>query len=132
MGKPLFDDSLVASSWIWETEASADRKAIHKRNVERFPDHLLQRLSPRDAFALRYVRNAPQYLYNPSYDLYWAFAGKQFSAELITYFLRQLLRTTIPSRASRATLFPYSWRWVAITTTSRIMSGIAQGKQRRV
>jgi len=76
---------------LWETEASPERKAAYARNVERFPDELLRKLSPRDAFALRYVRNGPRYFFDPSYDFYWGFAGKQFSAELITYFLNTIV-----------------------------------------
>jgi proline iminopeptidase len=95
--EPYFNsDWIKARTKFWETDASAERKAIHKRNAERFPDDLLQKLSARDAFALRYVRNAPQYFYNPSYDLYWAFAGKHFSAELITYFLHRIINDYDP------------------------------------
>jgi len=90
--EPYFSSEWIkARTRFWETEASADRKAAYTRNVERFPDDLLQRLSPRDAFALRYVRNGPRYFYDSSYDFYWAFAGKHFSAELITYFLNTII-----------------------------------------
>jgi len=37
------------------------------------------------------MRNGPRYFYDPSYDFYWAFAGKHFSAELITYFLNTIV-----------------------------------------
>ncbi len=90
--EPYFTpDWIKAREKFWETEASADRKAALKRNVERFPDDLLRSVSPRDAWALRYVRNGPKYFYDPSYDSYWAFAGKHFSAELITYFLKTIV-----------------------------------------
>jgi len=90
--EPYFTpDFIKARTAFWEAEASADRKAAYKRNVERFPNDLLQKLSPRDAFALRYVRNGPRYFYDPSYDFYWAFAGKHFSAELIAYFLNTIV-----------------------------------------
>jgi proline iminopeptidase len=90
--EPYFSpDWIKARAKFWETEASADRKAALKRNAERFPDDLLRRLSPQDAFALRYVRNGPRYFYDPSFDFYWAFAGKHFSAELITYFLNTIV-----------------------------------------
>jgi proline iminopeptidase len=80
-----------ARTRFWETEASADRKAALKRNIERFPDDLMRRLSPRDAFALRYVRNGPRYFYEPSYDFYWVFTGKNISAELLTYYLNTIV-----------------------------------------
>jgi proline iminopeptidase len=84
-------------SWLktrkafWETEASADRKAILEQNRKRFPDDLLKRLSPYDAFALRYVRNGPKYFYDASYNFYWEFAGKHLSAEMIDYFLNTIV-----------------------------------------
>lgn len=76
---------------FWEADASADRKAALKRNVERLPDDLLRTLSPRDAFALRYVRNGPRYFYDPSYDFYWAWAGKHYSAETLSHYLSTIL-----------------------------------------
>jgi proline iminopeptidase len=90
--EPYFTpDWIKARTKFWETEASANRKAALKQNAERFSDDLLRRLSPPDAFALRYVRNGPKYFYDPFYDSYWAFAGKRFSAELITYFLKTIV-----------------------------------------
>jgi pimeloyl-ACP methyl ester carboxylesterase len=53
-------------------------------------------LMPRDAFALRYVRNGPRYFYDPSYDFYWAFAGKHFSAELIDHFVSTIIKEYDP------------------------------------
>jgi len=82
---------LKARKAFWETEAPADRKAALKRNIERFPDDLLKRLSPYDAFALSYVRNGPRYFYDASYDFYWEFAGKHLSAEMIDYFLNTIV-----------------------------------------
>ncbi len=82
---------LKARKAFWETEAPADRKTALKRNIERFPDDLLKRLSPCDAFALSYVRNGPRYFYDASYDFYWAFAGKHLSAEMIEYFLNTIV-----------------------------------------
>ena len=56
--EPYFTaDWLTTRAAFWEADASADRKNVYRRNVERFPDELLRRLSPRDAFAIRYVRN---------------------------------------------------------------------------
>lgn len=90
--EPYFNsDWIKARTRFWETEASADRKAAHTRNVERFPDDLLKRLSPRDAFALRYVRNGAKYFYDPSYDSYWTWAGKHFSAELLNHYLKTII-----------------------------------------
>src|SRR6266480_181116 len=90
--EPYFSPSwLKARKAFWESEAPADRKAALKRNVERFPDDLLKRLSPYDAFALNYVRNGPRYFYDAPYDFYWEFAGKHFSAEMIECFLNTIV-----------------------------------------
>ena len=90
--EPYFSREFInVRTKFWETEATAERKAALTRNVERVPDDVLRSLSPRDAFALRYVRNGPRYFFDPSYDFYWAWAGKQFSAELIAYFLNTIV-----------------------------------------
>ena len=104
--EPYFTPAwLKAREAFWETEASAERKTALKQNQERFPDDLLRRLSPRDAFALRYVRNGPKYFYDPSYDFYWAFAGKHFSAEVISYFFNTIVANYDPrSRLTKNTV----------------------------
>jgi proline iminopeptidase len=95
--EPYFNsDWIKARTKFWETEASAERKAAHTRNVERFPDDLLRRLSPRDAFALRYVRNGAKLFYDPAYDFYWAFAGKHFSAEMLNHYLKTIIANYDP------------------------------------
>ena len=76
---------------FWETDASAERKAAFTRNVERVPDSLLLRLSSRDAFALRYARNGPRYFHDASYDFYWAFSGRAFSAEALQHYLTTIV-----------------------------------------
>jgi proline iminopeptidase len=95
--EPYFNsDWIKARTKFWETEASAERKAAHTRNVERFPDDLLRRLSPRDAFALRYVRNGAKLFYDPAYDFYWAFAGKHFSTEMLNHYLKTIIANYDP------------------------------------
>jgi proline iminopeptidase len=86
--EPYFTrDFIKERTAFWEANASADRKAVNKRNVEHLPDDLLRTLSPRDAFALRYVRNGARYFYDPTYDFYWAWAGKHLSAALLNRYL---------------------------------------------
>jgi proline iminopeptidase len=95
--EPYFNpEYLKARSAFWETDASAERKAAYQRNVARIPDDLLRQLTPRDAFALRYVRNGPRYFYEAGYDCYWMFAGRSFSAELVSYFLNTIIATYDP------------------------------------
>jgi proline iminopeptidase len=90
--EPYFNKAFMkARADFWEADASADRKAALARNIERVPDDLLRRLSPRDAFAMRYVRNGPRYFYDPPYDFYWAWAGKHFSAELLPHYFNKIL-----------------------------------------
>ena len=75
---------------FWETDASADRKAVKQRLDERLPNAMLASLSPRDAYAMRYVRNGPKYFYDPTYDFYWVWAGKHFSAELLNRYVNTI------------------------------------------
>lgn len=72
---------------FWEKDASAERKAVLKQNIARFPDDLLRAVSPRDAFALRYVRNGPRYFYDATYDFYWVWSAKHYSAEVLNRYL---------------------------------------------
>ena len=90
--EPYFNQAwLKARADFWERDASPERKAALAKNAARFPDDLLRGLSPLDAFALRYVRNGPKYFFDPTYDFYWAWAGKQLSGEMVTYFLNTIL-----------------------------------------
>jgi proline iminopeptidase len=91
---------------FWETDASADRKAAKRRLDERLPNATLASLSPRDQFAMRYVRNGPKYFYDASYDFTWLWLGRHFSAELIARYVTtiaanwdprpRLARNTVP------------------------------------
>jgi proline iminopeptidase len=85
------DAHMKERAGFWESDASAERKAARAQNGERITDELLRSLSPRDSFALRYVRNGPRYFYDYNYDFYWAWAGKQFSAEHLVHYLNQTL-----------------------------------------
>lgn len=76
---------------FWEADASAERKAVKQKLDEHLPNATLLSLSPRDTFALRYVRNGPRYFYDASYDFSWAFVGRNFSAELLNRFFNVIL-----------------------------------------
>lgn len=89
--EPYFTDEFRQKrTQFWEAEASAERKAAYQANVARLPDDVLRTLSPRDRFALGYVRNGPRYFFDPSYDFYWAWAGKHYSAELLNRYLGKI------------------------------------------
>jgi proline iminopeptidase len=91
---------------FWKNDASPERKAVRKQHEERLSDATLRSLSPRDAFAMRYVRNAATYFYDPSYDFSWAWIGRDFSVELLDRFFNviladydprpRLMRNTVP------------------------------------
>jgi proline iminopeptidase len=78
----LFD----AWNTSWERDASSERKALLEENKKRMPDSLLKTLSPRDAFAMRYVRTAPRLFYNPNYNIFWAMVGHEISAPLLDHY----------------------------------------------
>jgi proline iminopeptidase len=75
---------------FWDADASTERKKVLEQNMRRTPDSALEALSARDLFAARYARYGPKYFYDPSYDFYWAWAGRQFSAELILRFIGEI------------------------------------------
>lgn len=71
---------------FWQKDASTERKTVLRQLEQRLPNATLGSLSPRDAFAMRYVRNGPKYFFDPSYDFSWAWVGRSFSAELLTRY----------------------------------------------
>jgi proline iminopeptidase len=84
---PHWRDIPKAQAAFWEADASAERKAVKQKLDERLPTPTLLSLSPKDAFAMRYVRNGPRYFYDAAYDFSWAWVGRAFSAELLNRFL---------------------------------------------
>lgn len=106
LGVPPTDRGLAQRrDSFWEKDASAVRKAAYQLNVEKLPDTLLQSLTPRDAFVFRYVRNAPRYFFDPSYDFYWAWAGRSFSLEVLNHYFKTVLADYDPrSRLSANTV----------------------------
>jgi proline iminopeptidase len=70
----------------WERDASPERKAVLAENKKLMPDSTLKTLSPRDAFAMRYVRTAPRLFYNPNYNIFWVMVGQQISAPMLDHF----------------------------------------------
>jgi proline iminopeptidase len=81
---------------FWETEASADRKKTKQELDERLPNEMLRSLSPRDSFAMRYVRNGPKYFYDPTYDLAWLWIGRHFSAEVLNWYINTIAKDWDP------------------------------------
>ena len=64
-----------ASDEFWESDASDERKMIHKKNWENVTDELMNNLSFSDAFIKRYVTNSAWYWYDPTYDCSWIWEG---------------------------------------------------------
>jgi proline iminopeptidase len=65
-----------ASAEYWEQDASPERKAAHRRNLETWPDSLLDKLAPRERWIMRYVRDRAWCWADPTYDCYWLWLGK--------------------------------------------------------
>jgi proline iminopeptidase len=92
---------------FWVNDGSAERKAIKQRLDERLPNATLQSLSPRDSYAMRYVRNGPKYFYDATYDLAWLWIGQHFSPEAVNWYVNtiaadwdprpRLARNTVPT-----------------------------------
>jgi proline iminopeptidase len=78
-------------SEFWEADASDVRRAARQRNREMLPDGVLRSLTPRDAWILGYVRNGPNYWFDPTYDAYWIFAGQHARVEMVNHFFGVLL-----------------------------------------
>jgi proline iminopeptidase len=70
IGSPPFGGARVveARDAYWETHASEDRKAAHRRNWQSLTDDRLARMSPAEVVEARYVADGPKYWYDPDYD----------------------------------------------------------------
>jgi len=69
------------SAEFWEKDASPERKAAHRRNLEASPDSLLNKLGPRERWVMQYVRDRAMCWANPTYDSYWLWLGKGASMD---------------------------------------------------
>ena len=70
----------------WERDASPERKAVLTENKKLMPDSTLKALSPRDAFAMRYVRSAPRLFYNANYSILWLIMGREISGRMLDHY----------------------------------------------
>ena len=70
---PYYNEQVSkASNEYWKTYASDERKEILKLNREQLTDEVLSKVPP----SWRgYVRSAPKYWYDPTYDCSWLFEG---------------------------------------------------------
>jgi proline iminopeptidase len=69
------------SAEFWEQDASPERKAVHRRNLEASPNSLLDKLGPRERWVMQYVRDRAMCWANPTYDSYWLWLGKGASMD---------------------------------------------------
>jgi proline iminopeptidase len=74
-----------ANDKYWESTASADRKAILRRNWDKLKDDIAK-LPPDEEFKQRYISNGPMYWYDPTYDCTWLLAGENWNAEVAKHY----------------------------------------------
>ena len=93
IGTPPFmgDRFWEAVSEFWKADASERRKEVLKQNQKKIPDETISTLSPHDAAAMDYVRSGPRYWHDPTYDSYWIWIGKHFSARMVEHLFAELL-----------------------------------------
>jgi proline iminopeptidase len=73
---PFYNDRLGAAvSAFWDTDASAERKALRQQDRAAMPEDSLRKLPPGEAMKLRYVTSAPVYFHDPAYDPAWILEG---------------------------------------------------------
>ena len=84
---PYWGDKAIRNEY-WETTASDERKEILKRNHEQLTDEVLSKVPP----SWRgYVRSAPKYWYDPTYDCSWLVEGFERNPERMGHFLNEHL-----------------------------------------
>lgn len=76
---------------FWKSDASDERKKILKSNQEQLTKEALSRVSPGEAWIMRYIANAPLFWYNPSYDCCWLWEGVKINIDLINHFYGEIL-----------------------------------------
>ncbi|MHA2009170.1 MAG: alpha/beta fold hydrolase [Promethearchaeota archaeon] len=89
---PSFNDAVMKEREnFWLSQASAERKLILEQNEEKLTDDELNNLDPSNAFIARYVRNAPLYWFDPTYDASWLSEGVHWNADLIDHIFSAIL-----------------------------------------
>ncbi len=94
------DNAIRAYEEYWDTNASDERKEILTRNREQLTDEVLSDVPP----SWRgYVRSAPMYWYDPTYDASWLFRGFDVNPERMGHFLSEHLPQYDFTRGSEIT-----------------------------
>ncbi len=70
---------------LWQETASAERKAAMDAAVARVPDEQLAQLSPSEAWARGYIRNAPRIWYDEMFDASPLFEGVQANMDMLNH-----------------------------------------------
>jgi proline iminopeptidase len=76
---------------FWESDASDERKAIYKRNMEELTEEKLNKVPPFRQWALQYIASSPWYWYDPNYDCSWLWEGLDGNMNIINHFFDVLL-----------------------------------------
>ncbi len=82
------DKAIKAIEENWETNASDERKEILKRNYEQLTDSVLSEVPP---YWRGYVRRAPMYWYDPTYDCAWFFEDYEVNPDRARHCLDEEL-----------------------------------------
>jgi len=76
---------------FWESDASDERKAIYKRNMEELTEEKLNKVTPFRQWALQYIASSSWYWYDPNYDCSWLWEGLDGNMDIINHFFGVLL-----------------------------------------
>ena len=92
-GTPPFwnDRAVKLTEEFWAANASEERKAVLKQNVERMKAATVKE-PPGRALIADYIVNGPKYFYDPRYDPAWLLEGEYWSPELFDRIFRVLLK----------------------------------------
>lgn len=84
-------ETFQAADEYWESHASEERKALLGQNLEALNENELAKLSPGEAFIIRYNASGPQRWYDPTYDGSWLWKGVELNGDLVNHFLGVVL-----------------------------------------
>ncbi|MCP4724944.1 MAG: alpha/beta hydrolase [bacterium] len=76
----------TAVSEYWISNASEERKMIHRKNLEELAKVNMDELSPTDQFIKRYLANIPRFCYDPKFDMSHQWEDSNINMDYLDHF----------------------------------------------
>src|SRR4030043_1258436 len=77
---------------FWESDASAERKAILKQNLEKITEDELSQMSPKGRVIKTYMAITPKLFFDPTYDLSWIYKVVESNQDIANHLFRVIFK----------------------------------------